>query len=302
MSQPSDRPALKAWFAAIPVRRVALASGVLEYARTGRGAAVLALHGAMGGYDQGLLLARATLGDVGDFDVVAPSRPAYRGTPLDSGRSPEDQADLYAELLDALGIGRVIVLAVSGGGPSAIEFAARHPGRCRALVLVSACTGRLDVPEEYRGKVDRMVRLAGFAPFRWLTALMGRFAPEKALARSIEDPGVLAQTLADPQSGPLIRWLQQSTMNHMAERMPGTINDIRNGAAITALPMERIASPALVIHGAADRVVPPSHGEEAARRIPGARLLAIAGGEHVCLFTHLADIRQRVNAFLAELD
>jgi hypothetical protein len=52
----------------------------------------------MGGCDQGLILAR-TIGETG-YRFVALSRPGYLGTPLTAGRTPEEQADLYADLVD----------------------------------------------------------------------------------------------------------------------------------------------------------------------------------------------------------
>jgi pimeloyl-ACP methyl ester carboxylesterase len=43
------------------------------------------------------------------------------------------QADAVAALLDVLGIRTAAVMAVSGGGPCALQFALRHPQRCCAL-------------------------------------------------------------------------------------------------------------------------------------------------------------------------
>lgn len=71
------------------------------------------------------------------YRYVAVSRPGYLGTPLRSGRSPQEQADVFAAALDALGIGTTAVMAVSGGGPSAIEFALRQKECCWGVVLVS---------------------------------------------------------------------------------------------------------------------------------------------------------------------
>ena len=84
----------------------------------------------MGGYDQGLILAR-TIG-APEYRHVAVSRAGYLGTALTAGRNPEEQADLCADLLDALGIDRTAVLAVSGGGPCALQFALRHRDRVGA--------------------------------------------------------------------------------------------------------------------------------------------------------------------------
>ena len=43
-----------------------------------------------------------------------------------------------------------------------------------------------------------------------------------------------------------------------------------------------------------------AQGEEMARRIPGAELLALEGGDHVAIFTHRAEAQARVARFLRE--
>lgn len=110
--------------------------GLLEYQMLGSGPVVLVLHGSPGGYDGGLSFAQV-LG-LDNCTLLSVSRPGYLRTPLSSGPSPEDQADLYAAALDALAIPQVVVAALSGGGPSGLQFALRHPDRCRALTLFSA--------------------------------------------------------------------------------------------------------------------------------------------------------------------
>ncbi len=54
--------------------------GPIEYVESGEGSAVLAIHGAMGGYDQGQVLVR-TVGEPG-YRYVSISRPGYIGTDL----------------------------------------------------------------------------------------------------------------------------------------------------------------------------------------------------------------------------
>lgn len=83
-------------------RLVRTARGVIECATHGSGPAVLAIHGAGGGFDQGPDIAGARA-DVG-FRVIAPSRFGYLRTPVPSDASDEAQADAYAAVLDALGI------------------------------------------------------------------------------------------------------------------------------------------------------------------------------------------------------
>ena len=107
---------------------VETSSGPMEYRAGGAGERVLLfVHGTPGGHDQGG--AAGELAAANGWRFLAPSRPGYLRTPLATGRTPVEQADAYAALLDALDIRRVAILGVSGGGPSALEFAARHPER-----------------------------------------------------------------------------------------------------------------------------------------------------------------------------
>ena len=108
-------------------------SGTIEYATAGSGFPVLVSHGGAGGYDQGLITALAYLGE--GLMAIAPSRFGHLRTPLASDSSAVAQADAYVHLLDALGIERVAVLGTSGGGPSALQLAQRHPERVASLVL-----------------------------------------------------------------------------------------------------------------------------------------------------------------------
>ncbi|HYG69576.1 MAG TPA: alpha/beta hydrolase [Anaeromyxobacteraceae bacterium] len=269
--------------------------GEVECAVAGDGPAVLCLHGAMGGHDQALLLAR-TIGAAG-FRYVAPSRPGYLGTSLALGRTPDEQADLYRDLLDALGIDRVAVMAISGGGPSALAFALRHPDRCWGLVIVSSVCRRV---ENRLPLAWWLLRVA--ARFPSFAAAIGRKAdadPDASTRRSIRDPAVRERTLRDPEAGPLLRELQASTRDRMRLRMPGTENDVAVTRREHAFALERIVAPTLVVHGTIDTAAPFAQGEEMASRIPGAELVAIDGGEHVAIFTHRALVRARVAGFLA---
>jgi len=270
--------------------------GPVEYASFGTGPAVLALHGAMGGYDQGLILAR-TIGAAG-YQYVAISRPGYLGTALSAGSSPEEQADLCADLLDALGVRDVAVMAVSGGGPCAIHFALRYRNQCRGLVLVSTCSGKIDTPLPLAFYVMKL--LARWPAFVNHMREKTMKDPERAALRSIADPSVRARTLRDPEAGPLFAELSNSTFDRMSLRLPGTKNDIEVTRRRTVYPLEEIAVPVLVVHGTADRVVPfTPHAKMFEARVPGVELLAIDGGEHVAIFTHRKEVAARVAEFLA---
>lgn len=271
--------------------------GLIHYADAGEGPAVLSVHGAMGGTDQGMILARVTGADAGR--VIAPARPGYLGTPLSSGVTPEAQADLFAALLDHLGLDRVAVIAVSGGGASALMFALRHPGRCRGLVLVSTCAGPepMPIPPGFRlfGLLARWPNFVGWMKGRALRN------PDRISSRSIPDPEHQRTLRADPVAMPLYRDLRAGMFDRLAERLPGTENDI----GVTRrqhFPLAEIGVPTLVVHGTRDPLLPyERHGVELARRIPGAELLTVGEGGHAAIFTHRALIAPRVVGFLAAL-
>ena len=75
------------------------------------------------------------------FGVIAPSRPGYGRTPGKEERTTSDCADVFAALLDTLGVDQVIACTFSGGGPTGLRFAIRHPNRVKALIVECSITG-----------------------------------------------------------------------------------------------------------------------------------------------------------------
>lgn len=274
-----------------PPRRIPTPRGPLACAIWGEGPPLLALHGVMGGLDQSWLLARAVLGREAGRQVIAIARPGYAGTPLETGRTAEEQAAAYAAALDALGLGAAHLAAFSGGGPSALAFARLYPERCRGLVLVSACTGHLEAPADARAGFARLGVVARLPVLPRLPAWVMRHWPQVPARAFVPDPVQRARLFADPEAGPLFGALLLSSFTDMDARLPGTLNDI---AQFTRLPPccgTGLATPMLVVHGTADGIVPFAHGTTLAREAPGARLLAVEGGTHMALFTHLARVR-----------
>ncbi len=71
-----------------------------------------------------------------DLRVVMADRPGFGASTRLPGRGIAAVADDYVALLDHLEIEAVPVLAVSGGAPHGLAFAARHPDRVLALTVV----------------------------------------------------------------------------------------------------------------------------------------------------------------------
>ncbi len=270
------------------------ALGVVEYVEMGDGPVVIAIHGAMGGYDQSVILAQ-TIGDAG-YRYIAMTRPGYLGTPMRSGQTPEQQGDLIAALLDKLGIDRAGVMAVSGGGPSAVQFGLRHSGRCAGLVLVSTCADKVDMPIPFSFKVMKYL-----ARWPWFVHKFRKKAEkdlEAVAKRSIRDPEILARTVNDADTWPLFSTMLLSTFDRMGQRLEGTENDIEITRTAT-YPLENLDVPVLIVHGTQDPLVPfEVHAKMYEARVPHVELLAVDGGEHVAIFTHRDMVRAKVMAFM----
>ena len=73
--------------------------GQIEYGVTGNGSLALVVHGAGGGYDQGLDLAEPLIWS--GWRVIAMSRFGYLRTPLPTDASPAGQADAHVYLVSA---------------------------------------------------------------------------------------------------------------------------------------------------------------------------------------------------------
>ncbi|WP_220199722.1 alpha/beta fold hydrolase [Ktedonospora formicarum] len=117
------------------LRTVTTVRGPVQYDLYGtQGPVVLSLHAGLGGADQGRLF--ASFLQEKEFRILSPSRPGYLGTPLSSGKTLEEQADLFAALLDTLKIKKVGILSASAAGPVAYAFAERYPQRVWGLVAI----------------------------------------------------------------------------------------------------------------------------------------------------------------------
>ena len=118
----------------------------MSYVDSGSGEVILSIHGIFGGYDQ----AYDTCSDFSEkYRILAPSRFGYLGSDTMGSGTPKEQAKAYVELLDALGIPQVYVLATSAGGSVAIRLALDYPERIRGLILFCSAMPPAERPVKY---------------------------------------------------------------------------------------------------------------------------------------------------------
>jgi pimeloyl-ACP methyl ester carboxylesterase len=217
-------------------------------------------------------------------EVIAPALPGYTGSdPLGPRPDVEDYAFHLADLLDQLGIGQADVVGASLGGWFATEFALRHPGRVRRLVLVAPLG--LDVPDA-RGAL-----------------FFGAAAP-RGVGGLGEVRGVL---FADPDGATALAALPDRLPRDRALRWFG---GLAGAAALGwAAPqlcnpkldrrLARIGTPTLLVWGGRDQVAPVGQADAWRTGLPDARLEVLDGAGHALGLEDPAQLGSIVQAFLA---
>ncbi len=272
---------------------VLIGQGQVEFARVGHGPPVLVLHGAGGGYDQGLLIAR-TFGGEG-FQWIVPSRFGYLRSSLPTDATTAAQADAFAELLDGLGVDRVGIIALSGGVPPALQFALRYPARTSALVLLSSA------PYTPLTAADQELPIPA-----WLyQALFGCDFPYWLLKKTAR---TRLETIFDVKPDFRARLSPDDRMFITAmvdafEPVTMRTDGLRNeGAAIDPkahYALESIKIPTLIVHAQDDGINPIAIGEYTAQQIPDAEFVRLTTGGHL-LLGHHTEIQSTTNMFLRE--
>ena len=284
---------------------VRTAGGDIEYASWGdAGPAILFLHGTPGGYDQAVRM--GTIASAAGYRVVAPSRPGYLRTPLEVGLTPAEQADAFALLLSALDIERAAVVGASGGGPSALQFALRHPDRCWAHVQLMGVS-RARLPSEgRRGSADGereeaeptfSARLLSSNFGGWVLGQLAQLNPESTLERIVPDPANRARILDDPRKLDGFLALVNSATALQERRRAGARNDSRQFDDLVVPDLASIRCPTLVLHGTADRNVPIAMGELVAEGVPGAEMIRFEDADHFMILSHAEEVMLALFAF-----
>ncbi|MGX7876751.1 alpha/beta fold hydrolase [Mesorhizobium sp. ORM6] len=266
--------------------------GPIEYADSGTGIPLLSIHGAGGGFDQGLAFAADLVG--GDFRVIAPSRFGYLRTPIPKDTSPAAQGDAHAALLARLNVPKAVVVGVSAGARSAVELTLRHPDKVAALILIVPALYSPTSPvavDVSRGNKFAFWAVNAGGDFAWWIA--ENIAPS-VLIRFLGVRPALVAGAPQAERGRVMSFAR--SVEPLSLRFPGI--QIDSAPELHELPLEEITAPTMIISARDDLFNTLPSAEFAAAKIPSAKLVVYDTGGHL-LVGREQEVRMAVRTFLA---
>ncbi len=186
-------------------------------------------------------------------------------------RPPYTLHDMAADsigVLDALGVAKAHVVGVSMGGMIAQRLALAAPGRVCSLTSIMSSSGARGLPQAD----SRVMRVLFSRPANQSRdAIVAHFV---RLYKAIGSPGF------PTDDAELVQRIGLGV-----DRNYHPAGTVRQMAAVVADntradDLAKLAKPTLVLHGHADPLLPLAHGQDTARRIPGALFAGIEGMGH----------------------
>ena len=185
--------------------------------------------------------------------------------------------EVLEAVADHLGLDRVDLLGSSMGAPVAVAFAARHPARVGRLVLYGGFANGQEVASaEVRAAMIELVRA------HWGLG-----------------SDVLADVFLPDGSAEVRAHFVRLQRGAASAEVACELLEQCYGIAVDGL-LDLVAAPTLVLHRRDDRAIPYRLGRDLAARIPGARLVSLAGRSHFAYAGDAASVVREVLEFLGE--
>jgi pimeloyl-ACP methyl ester carboxylesterase len=236
--------------------------------------------------------------------LIGYDRPGYGGSTPQPGRTVADCAADVRAICTELGIDRLAMWGISGGGPHMLACAALLPDLITAAAsLASVAPADAEGLDWFDGMGQENVddfRLLASDPEAARAKLEKN--REETLAASAADLAGLLKTLLTPTdaaalTGEFAEFLAYTGREGLEPGSQGWWDDGLAHAGAWGFELDDIRIPTLLMHGRQDQFVPFGHGQWLAARIPGvdARLLDDDG--HLTLITNRMG---EVHAWLAD--
>jgi pimeloyl-ACP methyl ester carboxylesterase len=222
--------------------------------------------------------------------LICYERPGYGGSTRQPGRTVASAAKDVATIAKALGLKRLLIWGISGGGPPALACAALLPDLVAAAgVLASVAPYPAEGLDWFAGMGEDNVAdvhaalEGGAAHERSAEASAAKLlgATTETLVKALQsllcppDAAVLTTDFAD--------FVLRSVREGIGESRGGMIDDDIAHLSPWGFELSQIRIPVLLVHGEQDRMVPVSHGKWLAARIPKVEARFLPDDGHLTL-------------------
>jgi pimeloyl-ACP methyl ester carboxylesterase len=277
-----DRPKLEGNIAVGEDRQI----GFAEFGAP-QGRAIFWLHGTPGARRQIPTEARA-YAESAEIRLIGVDRPGIgSSTPHQYGNVYEFADDLRT-VADTLGIDKMAVVGLSGGGPYALACAAAMPERIVATGLlggVAPVSGPDAIGGGIMGNVGTRV-----APLIQVVGLPLRLAAAALiqLIRPVASPALEVYARISPEADRalLVRpefkaMFLDDLLNGSRKQLAAPFADIVAFSRDWGFRLDEVKVPVRWWHGDADHIVPFAHGQHVVARLPDAELYHLPGESHL---------------------
>ncbi len=281
--------------------------GELSYSVMGEGPIVLVIHGEGTGLTD--ILKYKEIAEAG-YKIICPSRPGYPGTSIELGKTYVQQSDLLLSFLDALGIYQsVVVVAESLGGPVALTFCSRNPGRVKALITIDALSSALKDADEYKRRSS--ISITGCThPTQlnnFLTYYYAKARPAKVFQNILEKQSSMTAmeckkvavnaTVHEDEKDKFFTYLK--TTMPSSRRQSGIENDISQATSFEPLKLWNITIPVFVFQTEISTLIPQINGTNLSKAVLNGDIYTYKGNGSMYWFgREWEDIKIRMLSFI----
>jgi len=281
MTPPISRPKLEGNIAVDDDRQI----GFAEFGDP-RGRAVFWLHGTPGARRQIPAEARVYAEEQG-IRLIGIDRPGIGSSTPHQYANVRAFADDLAVIADTLGIDRMAVVGLSGGGPYALAAAAAMPERIVGAGIIGGVAPTVG-PDAISGglmklgsRVAPVLEIAG-APIRLAASMLIR------MIRPVGDPAlyIYAAVSPAPDRRMLVRpefraMFLDDLLNGSRKQMAAPFADVVVFARDWGFRLEDVKVAVRWWHGDVDHIIPFAHGQHCVARLPDAHLYPVSGESHL---------------------
>ncbi|OBJ87083.1 alpha/beta fold hydrolase [Mycobacterium asiaticum] len=276
-----DRPKLEGNIAVGEGRQI----GFAEFGAP-QGRAVFWLHGTPGARRQIPTEARV-YAEHHNVRLIGVDRPGIGSSTPHQYETLSAFADDLRVIADTLGIEKMAVVGLSGGGPYTLACAAGLPERVVAVGVLGGVAPTRGPDAISGGAMDLGLRVAPLLKFGGSPLRIGASLLIQAV-RPIASPALDIYALLSPQADRHLltrpefkAMFLDDLLNGSRKQLAAPFNDVILFARDWGFRLEDVKVPVRWWHGDHDHIIPFAHGEHAVSRLPNAELFHLPEESHL---------------------